>query len=88
MVKSRLKKSAPECPFECGGGVQLLFGQCPNRGGDKLKGASLMRNCPIPILMLDGIGQVGMSGRQVLQVHVEIILQWSISLSVLISALS
>ena len=20
MVKSRLKKSAPECPFECGGG--------------------------------------------------------------------
>ena len=74
--------------LSAGGGVQLLFGQCPNRGGDKLKGASLMRNCPIPILMLDGIGQVGMSGRQVLQVHVEIILQWSISLSVLISALS
>ena len=21
MVKSRLKKGAPECPFECGGGV-------------------------------------------------------------------
>ena len=41
MVKSRLKKSAPECPFECGGGGEMLFGQCPHGGGDKLKGASL-----------------------------------------------
>ena len=35
------EKSAPECPFECGGGVQLPFGQCPNRGDANLKGASL-----------------------------------------------
>ena len=24
------KIGATECPFECGGGVQWLFGQCPN----------------------------------------------------------
>ena len=23
-------KLAPECPVQCGGGVQSLFGQCPN----------------------------------------------------------
>ena len=34
MVKSRLKKSAPECPFECGGG----------RGGAKAIRA--MPKCP------------------------------------------
>ena len=39
--KIRPKKSAPECPFECGGGVQKLFGQCPNRACDFFKGASL-----------------------------------------------
>ena len=40
MVISRLKKSAPECPFELG---KFFFknGQCPNRGGDLLKWASL-----------------------------------------------
>ena len=26
MVKSRLKKSAPECPFECGGGCNCYLG--------------------------------------------------------------
>ena len=26
MVKSRLKKSAPECPFECGGGGNRYLG--------------------------------------------------------------
>ena len=26
MVKSRLKKSAPECPFECGGGCKCYLG--------------------------------------------------------------
>ena len=41
LLKSARKKSAPECPFECGGGVQLLFGQCPNRGDANFKGASL-----------------------------------------------
>ena len=40
-LKSARKKSAPECPFECGGGEQLLFGQCPNRGDAKFKDASL-----------------------------------------------
>ena len=45
MGKSSLKKSAPECPFECGGGGgKLPFGQCPHGGGDKLKGASLNLN--------------------------------------------
>ena len=39
--KSCPKKSAPECPFEGGGGVQSLFGQCPNRGDANFKGASL-----------------------------------------------
>ena len=34
------KKSAPECPVECGG-VQSLFGQCLNVGGVNLKGSSL-----------------------------------------------
>ena len=27
--------------LSAGGGGELLFGKCPNRGGDKLKGASL-----------------------------------------------
>ena len=26
MVKLRLKKSAPECPFECGGGCNCYLG--------------------------------------------------------------
>ena len=26
MVKSRLKRSAPECPFECGGGALIKKG--------------------------------------------------------------
>ena len=41
MVKNGPKKSAPECPVECGGGVQSLFGQCPNVGGVNPKGCSL-----------------------------------------------
>ena len=41
LLKSAWKKSAPGCPFECGGGVQSLFGQCPNRGDAKFSGASL-----------------------------------------------
>ena len=40
MVKNGPKKSAPECPVECGG-VQSLFGQCPNVGGVNAKGFSL-----------------------------------------------
>ena len=35
------EKSAPECPFECGGGVQKLNGQCPNAPSMNLRGASL-----------------------------------------------
>ena len=36
------EKSAPECPFECGGGeVQKLKGQCPNARDMNLSGASL-----------------------------------------------
>ena len=41
MVKSRLKKSAPECPFECGGGDVNAIWAMPTWGGDKLEGASL-----------------------------------------------
>ena len=41
LLKSAREKSAPECPFECGGGVQSLFGQCPNRVRANLTGASL-----------------------------------------------
>ena len=41
MVKNGPKKSAPECPVECGGGGQILFGQCPNVGGVKGIGSSL-----------------------------------------------
>ena len=40
MVKYGPKKSAPECPVECGG-VQSLFGQCPNVGGDNIYGCYL-----------------------------------------------
>ena len=38
--KTGPKKSAPECPFECGG-VQSLFGKCPNRRTNFWNGASL-----------------------------------------------
>ena len=41
MIKSTRKKSAPECPFECAGGVQSLNGQCPNAFGIFFGGASL-----------------------------------------------
>ena len=41
MVKYGPKKSAPECPVECGGGVQSLFEQCPNVGGVNFYGSSL-----------------------------------------------
>ena len=41
MVKNGPKKSAPECPVECGEGVQLLFGHCPNVRGDNMYGCSL-----------------------------------------------
>ena len=44
MVKNGPKKSAPECPVECGGGVQSLFGQCPNGGGVNVLGSSLRRS--------------------------------------------
>ena len=37
------RKSAPECPVECGVGIQSLFGQCPNVGGDNSNGSSLTR---------------------------------------------
>ena len=33
---------APECPVECGGGVQSLFGQCPNAEYMNAKGCSLI----------------------------------------------
>ena len=48
------KKSAPECPVECGTGGQILFGQCPNLGGVNPKGSSLnadMLQIAILILM-------------------------------------
>ena len=34
-------KLVPECPVECGGVGQILFGQCPNVGGVNAKGCSL-----------------------------------------------
>ena len=37
MVKSRLKKSDPECPFECGGGCNCYLGNAQI----EVKGASL-----------------------------------------------
>ena len=50
----RLKKSAPECPFECGGGGEMLFGQCPHGGVNKLKGASLrMKRKSLVFTVLD-----------------------------------
>ena len=42
LLKSVQKGSAQECPVEYGGGgVQLLFGQCPNWLHDFFRGASL-----------------------------------------------
>ena len=41
MVKSRLKKVPQSARLSAGGGVKLLFGQCPHRGDINLKGASL-----------------------------------------------
>ena len=41
LLKSARKKSAPECPFECGGGGESQLGQCPNRGAANRYGASL-----------------------------------------------
>ena len=35
------KKVPQGARLSAGGGGELLFGQCPHRGGDKLKGASL-----------------------------------------------
>ena len=46
LLKSARKKSAPECPFECGGGVQKLKGQCPNARDMNLSGASLTTASP------------------------------------------
>ena len=40
---------APGCPVECG--VQSLFGQCPNVGGDNFYGCSLSR-APMPLQIL------------------------------------
>ena len=43
MVKSRLKKSAPECPFECGGGgCNCYLGNAHIDVAPWLKGASLI----------------------------------------------
>merc|ERR1711936_1416536 len=41
LLKLARKKSAPECPNECGEGGQILFGQCPNRVDMNFKGAPL-----------------------------------------------
>ena len=41
LLKLAPKKSAPECPNECGEGGQILFGQCPNRVDMNFKGAPL-----------------------------------------------
>ena len=41
LLKLARKKSGPECPYECGAGGQILFGQCPNRVGNFWKGSSL-----------------------------------------------
>ena len=41
MVKSRLKKSAPGCPFECGGGCNCYLGNAHIEVAPLLKGASL-----------------------------------------------
>ena len=44
------RRSAPECPLECGGrGVQLLKGQCPNAFGIKFGGASLNQLISYPV---------------------------------------
>ena len=52
MVKNGPKKSAPECPVECGGGVQLLFGQCPNGGGVNPLGSSLRATVMIIMMII------------------------------------
>ena len=36
---------ATECPFDSGGGVQWLFGQCPNEQLYFFGGASLREGC-------------------------------------------
>ena len=41
LLKMARKKSALECPNECGEGGQIKFGQCPNRGDMNFKGAPL-----------------------------------------------
>ena len=50
------KKSAPECPVECGGGgargAQSLFGLCPNVGGIKRNGSSLSISQPLCMITL------------------------------------
>ena len=40
-LKSARKKVPQSALLRAGGGVQSLFGQCPNRGGTIFKGASL-----------------------------------------------
>ena len=40
-LKSARQKVPQSARLSAGGGVQLLFGQCPNRGDAKFKGASL-----------------------------------------------
>ena len=40
-LKSARKKVPQSALLSAGGGVQSLFGQCPNRGDAKFKGASL-----------------------------------------------
>ena len=47
-LKSARKKVPQSALLSAGGGVQLLFGQCPNRGGANLKGASLSATKKVP----------------------------------------
>ena len=52
MVKSRLKKVPQSARLSAGGGGEMLFGQCPHGGGDKLKGASLSLAVNVPFFMM------------------------------------
>ena len=50
-LKSARKKVPQSARLSAGGGVQLPFGQCPNRGDANRKGASLRILQPWPCLI-------------------------------------
>ena len=51
-LKSARKKVPQSARLSAGGEVQSLFGQCPNRGDAKFKGASLIAITMIVIIIV------------------------------------